>query len=194
MVEETNELIKVLIKEEKPIRINLACGQIKQEGFVGIDKVRTDATDIVFDLETYPWPIPDNCVDEVTISHFVEHVQKLEPFMDELWRIVKSPWVNKEGEKMTSKVTIICPYYSSMRAMQDPQHIRPISEATFLYYNEDWRKVNKLDHYGIRADFNFSYGYQFVPEWVSRSQETRDFAVKHYNNVITDIYVTLVKK
>lgn len=193
--EKVDEIIEKLIKEDKPVKLNIACGQQKVEGFVGVDKVRTDATDIVWDLESYPWSfVPDNCVDEVTISHFVEHVQKLEPFMDELWRIVKSPYVNKDGEKVTSKVTIICPYYSSMRAMQDPQHIRPISEASFLYYNEEWRKVNKLDHYGIRSNFDFSYGYQFVPEWASRSQETRDFAIKHYMNVITDIYVTLVKK
>lgn len=191
---QTNGLIEKLIKEEKPIKINLACGQIKMDGFIGIDKVKTDVTDIVFDLETYPWSIPDNCVDEITISHFVEHIQKLEPFMDELWRIMKGPWVNKEGEKMTSKVSIICPYYSSMRAMQDPQHVRPISEASMLYYNKDWRTANKLDHYEIKSNFDFQYGYQLVPEWANRSQEARDFAIRHYLNVITDIFFTLTKK
>lgn len=192
---EVSELIKVLIKEEKPIRINLACGQQKVEGFIGIDKVRTDATDIVFDLEQVPWSfIPDNCVDELTCSHYVEHVHDLPSFMDEIWRIVKSPWINKEGERMTSKVSIVCPYYSSMRAMQDPFHIRPISEASFLYYNEEWRKANKLDHYGIKSNFDFQYGYQLSPEWANRSQEARDFAIRHYINVITDIYFTLTKK
>jgi hypothetical protein len=191
---ETNELIKTLIKEGKPVRINLACGQVKMEGFVGIDKVKTDVTDILFDLETYPWPIPDNCVDELTCSHFIEHVSNLPSFMDEIYRIMKSPYVSKEGEKVNSKVTIICPYYSSMRAMQDPFHIRPISEASMLYYNKDWRDVNKLDHYGIKCNFDFSYGYQLVPEWANRSQEARDFAIKHYLNVITDIYFTLTKK
>lgn len=189
------EIIEKLIKEEKPIRLNIACGQKKIEGFIGIDKVKTDATDIVFDLETYPWNfIPDNCVDEIHCSHFVEHVYDLPKFMDEIYRIVKSPYVNKDGEKVSSKVTIICPYYSSMRAMQDPFHIRPISEASFLYYNKDWRTQSKLDHYGIVSDFDFNYGYQLVPEWANRSQESRDFAIKHYNNVITDIYVTLTKK
>ena len=191
---EYSELIKVLIKEEKPVRINLACGQQKQEGFIGIDKVKTDTTDIVFDLETHPWDfIPDNSVDELTCSHFVEHVRDLPSFMDEIYRVMKSPYVNKDGEKVTSKVTIICPYYSSMRAMQDPFHIRPISEASMLYYNKEWRDTNKLSHYGIQANFNFSYGYQIVPEWANRSQEARDFAIKYYINVITDIYFTLVK-
>lgn len=194
MTEDLSELIKTLIKDNKPIKINLACGQIRQEGFIGIDKVRTDATDIVLDLEEYPWSIPDNCVDELVCSHFVEHVRDLVSFMDEIYRIMKSPYVNKDGEKVTSKVTIVCPYYSSMRAMQDPFHMRPISEASFLYYNKDWRDANKLDHYGIVSNFDFSYGYQVVPEWANRSQEARDFAIKHYINIITDIFITLTKK
>lgn len=188
------DIIDQLIKECKPIKLNIACGQQKQDGFIGIDKVKTEATDIVWDLESHPWPIPDNCVDELSCSHYVEHVRDLVPFMDDLYRIMKSPWVNKEGEKVTSKVTIICPYYSSMRAMQDPFHVRPISEASFLYYNKDWRDANKLDHYGIKSNFDFSYGYQLSPEWATRSQEARDFAIRHYNNVITDIFITMTKK
>lgn len=192
---QTNNLIDNLIKEDKPVKLNIACGQIKMDGFIGIDKVKTDATDIVWDLEKYPWDfIPDNSVDELTCSHYVEHVKDLIPFIDEIYRIMKSPWVNKDGEKVNSKVTIVAPYYSSMRAMQDPFHIRPICEATFLYYNKQWRDTNKLDHYGIKSDFDFSYGYALLPEWAARSQEARDFAIKHYMNVITDIYVTLVKR
>lgn len=188
------DIIEQYKKDNKPIKVNIACGQQKMEGFIGIDKVKTDATDIVWDLETYPFPFEDNSVDEAMISHFVEHVKDLPSFMNEIYRIMKSPYVNKDGEKVTSKVTIVAPYYSSMRAMQDPFHVRPISEASFLYYNEDWRKVNKLDHYGIKSNFDFSYGYQLTPEWATRSQEARDFAIRHYNNVITDIFVTMTKK
>lgn len=124
----------------------------------------------------------------------MEHVKDLPSFMDEIHRIMKSPYVNKEGEKVTSKVTIVAPYYSSMRAMQDPFHIRPISEASMLYYNKDWRDANKLSHYGIKSNFDFSYGYSISPEWTNRSQEARDFAIKYYINVITDIYFTLTKR
>lgn len=189
-----SDIIEQYKKEGKPIKINIACGQQKLDGFIGMDKIRTEATDIVHDLDQIPWPIPDNSADEVTISHYVEHVKDLIGFMDEVYRIMKSPWINKDGEKVTSKVTVVAPYYSSMRAWQDPTHVRAISEASFLYYNEDWRKANKLDHYGIKSNFDFSYGYSLAPEWAGRSQEARDFGIKHYINVITDIYVTLVKK
>lgn len=178
------DIIEKYKKEGKPVKLNVACGQQKQEGFIGIDKVKTDAVDIIHNLESYPWPFEDNSVDEIICSHFIEHVDNQILFMDELYRIMK------QG----AKATIIAPYYTSMRAIQDPTHKRSICEASFLYYNEDWRKANKLDHYGIKSNFDFSYGYSLSPEWAARSQEARDFAIKYYWNVITDIYITLAKK
>ncbi len=178
------EIIEKYKKEGKQIRINVACGQIKMDGFIGIDKAKTDATDIIHDLETYPWPIEDNSVDEILCSHFVEHVKDLIKFVDEMHRIMK------QG----AKATIIAPYYANMRAIQDPTHVRSICEATFLYFNEGWRKANKLEHYSIASDFDFSYGYSVSPEWTNRSEEARVFAMKHYINVINDIHVVLVKR
>jgi len=178
-----NEIIEQLIKDNKPIKLNIACGQIKMEGFVGIDKTKTDTTDIVHDLEIRPWPLEDNSIDEIYCSHYVEHVHDLISFVDEMYRIMKKG----------SKATIIAPYYANMRAVQDPTHVRSICEASFLYYNKQWRDTNKLDHYGIKSDFNFSYGYMLTPDWAVRSQEARDFAIRHYNNVVSDIQIILTK-
>lgn len=178
-----------------PIKINVACGQNKQEGFIGVDKIRTDATDIVFDLETFPWSFAsDNSVDEIVCIHYVEHTKDLIKFMDEIYRIMKKPYIDKKGEEIKPKVTIIAPYYSSIRAWQDPTHVRAISEVTFMYFNKKWRDDNKLDHYGIKSDFDFTFGYQPDPAWVSRSEEARAFAIKHYINVILDIHVVLTKR
>lgn len=171
-------------KEVKPVKLNIACGQNKQEGFIGIDKVKTPAVDIVHDLEEFPWPFEDNSVDEVICSHYVEHTKDLIKFMDELWRIMK----------VGAKATIVAPYYSSIRCWQDPTHIRAISEFTFLYFNKVWREQNKLDHYGIKSDWDFTYGYAMDPAWVTRAEEARVFAMKHYINVITDIHVSLTKR
>lgn len=167
-----------------PIRLDLACGQSKREGFVGIDVVRAPGVDIVHDLESYPWPLRDGSVSEIHCSHYVEHVQLLHKFMDECHRVLVP------GGKMF----VACPYYTSMRSMQDPFHVRPISEATFLYYNKAWRDANRLDHYPIRADFDFQYGYVMAPDWATRSEEARQFAIRHYFNVVSDIHVTLTKR
>jgi SAM-dependent methyltransferase len=181
MVEEIIEQYK---KQNKPIKLNLACGQQRQEGFIGIDKVKTEATDIVHDLDDIPWPLDDNSVDEILCSHYIEHTKDLIKFVDEMHRIMK------QG----AKATIIAPYYASMRAFQDPTHVRGICESTFLYFNKGWRDANKLDHYQIVSDFDFTYGYQVSPEWATRSEDARVFAMKHYINVINDIHVILTKR
>jgi len=173
-----------MAKKDEELKIDLACGQNKKEGFLGVDIAPGEGVDVVHDLNKYPWPFKDNSVTAVNISHYVEHVPDLIKFMNELHRIMK----------VGGTCEIVAPYYSSMRAWQDPTHVRAISESTFLYFNQDWLKANRLDHYEVTADFDFSYGYVFYPEWVSRSEEARAFAVKHYINVISDIQVLLTKK
>jgi hypothetical protein len=171
-------------KEPKLIRLDLACGDNKQEGFTGVDIAKTPAVDIIADLEQFPWTFAkDNSVDEIFCSHYVEHTPDLIKFMDECWRILK----------VDGKMTVFAPYYSSIRAWQDPTHKRAISESTFLYFNREWMKQNKLEHYGIKSNFNFSYGYLVSPEWANRSEEARNFAIRNYINVVTDIQVTLTK-
>lgn len=169
-----------LIDEKK---LNLACGQNKIEGFFGIDYVKTDCTDAVVDLEWFPWPIKDTSAEDIICSHYVEHTNDLIKFMDEVYRILIP-----EG-----KIKIIAPYYNSIRCWQDPTHKRAISEATFLYFNKQWRDMNKLDHYGIKSNFNFTYGYDLDQAWANRSQEARDFAIRHYMNIINDIHIVLTK-
>lgn len=143
-------------EEKKPLRLSIACGQRKQEGWTGVDYVKTAAADIVHDLTKFPWPIEDNSVEEAECSHYVEHIpmpcacsngdaDPLLRFFDELYRVMK------DG----AKCLIVCPYYASHRAFQDPTHRRFISEHTFLYANKDWRKANLLDHYKVSADFDF---------------------------------------
>lgn len=169
------------------VKIDLACGDRKKEGFKGVDIVSLPGVDIVHDLNVYPWPFEDSSVDEINCEHFVEHLTGSEiiAFMEEVYRILKPG----------NKITIICPYYSSIRAMQDPTHKSFISENTFLYYNKGWRDQSKLTHYPIKCDFDFGLGYNITnPRWAMASDEARTFAIAHYNNVVDDIIVTLTKR
>lgn len=172
------------IQPVQPVRYNLACGNNKQDGFIGIDQVKTLATDIVMDLETFPWAIESDSTDELYCSHYVEHTRDLILFMDECHRILKTG----------CKMMIIAPYYSSMRACQDPTHKRSICEVTFMYFNKGWRVQNGLDHYDIKSDFDFTYGYSFYPEWLSKHEEARNYAILHYWNVVSDIQIVLTKR
>lgn len=165
------------------MKLDIACGQNKQKGFKGVDIVSGPNIDFVCDLEKFPWEqFPDNSVEEIYCSHYLEHTSDLMKFMDEIWRICE------DG----AKVTFISPYYSSIRAWQDPTHKRIISEATFMYFNKDWRIANKLEHYPIKSDFKMEKIFLFFnPPWDKKSEEARQFAQQHYWNVVSDILAEL---
>ncbi len=94
----------------------------KQKGFKGVDIDSGPDVDFVWDLERYPWePFKDNTLNEIYIAHYAEHMKDLVKFMDEVWRIGESG----------AKVTIVAPYYTSMRAWQDPTSMRPLTEASW---------------------------------------------------------------
>lgn len=183
------DVIKFRVGKKKfeflhPFRINLACGQNKTKEFFGVDIAKAPGVDLVYDLERFPWPFPDNSVDEAFCNHYIEHTKDIIKFMDEVYRILRPG----------ASITIRAPYYNSMRAWQDPTHTRVISEATFLYYNKEWRVINKMDHYPIKSDFDYTFSYNFMPDWAMRSEDARAFAIKHYTNVVSDIQIILTKR
>jgi SAM-dependent methyltransferase len=180
----TVETPVVEVPAKKLIKLDIACGQNKQKDFIGVDIAKIEGVDVVHDLEIYPWPFEDESVEEAFCSHYIEHVGDLIKFMNELYRILTPG----------AKCIFLAPYYTSVRCWQDPTHKNAISEHTFLYYNEGWRKVNKLDHYNINCDFDFSYGYIVDPSFASRAKEAQEFAIKHYWNVVSDIQVTVIKR
>lgn len=165
------------------MKLDIACGQSKQPGFKGVDIAPGPGVDFVWDLEKFPWePFKDNSVTEVYVSHYAEHTKDLMAFMNEIWRICE------DG----AKVTILGPYYTSIRAWQDPTHTRVLSEATWLYYNKNWREINKLDHYPINCDFDVTNLILFFNEpWNQKSDEAKRFATQHYFNVVSDMLTEL---
>jgi hypothetical protein len=191
-------------KEPKVLKLSLACGDRKPEGFKGVDIAKTESADYVQDLLKFPWSqFGDNSVDEIECSHFIEHIPHGDgyhdpffQFFDEIYRILKPAEFDPANPNIPVKgfANFVAPYYSSMRAWQDPTHQRAISEASFLYLNKQWRIDNKLDHYPVSCDFDFTYGYLIGQQWQSRNQEAQSFAVGNYINAVSDIQVTLVKR
>jgi hypothetical protein len=199
-----SKVAKKPAKKDKVIKLSLACGNNKPEGFLGVDIAKTKSSDYVQDLLKFPWKqFKDNSVDEIECSHFVEHIphgngynDPFFQFFDEIHRILKPAEFSPDNPNIPIKgfASITCPYYSSMRAWQDPTHQRAISEASFLYLNKKWREDQHLDHYPVKCDFDFSYGYAVSPDWQNRSDDTRNFATAHYINIVNDIQVILTKR
>ena len=165
---------KVGTPKKDMTKLDLGCGDNKREGFFGIDKFKTASTDLVHDLFKFPWPIESDSVEEIHCSHFFEHVPAAtrKPFVEEIHRVLK-----KAG-----KATLITPMGD--RAYQDPTHQwPPIVPGSFLYYNQEWLKQNKLEHgdYKTTSDFDFTYGYNLNPVITARNQEYQQYALQFYN-------------
>lgn len=181
--------LKLARRTAPDLKLDLGCGQVPREGFTGVDLYGDPA--IKCDLLKFPWPWAANSVAEVHSSHFLEHVPgHLRPkLIEELYRVLK----------VGAQATIVVPYWSSMRAVQDYTHQwPPICEASFLYFNKDWRAANKLTHglYALTCDFDFTYGYHGIPaqELTGRGEDFMRFASAHYVNVIADLQVVLTKR
>jgi len=171
------------------LKLNLGSGKTKMDGFVGVDSYADSGADIICDLTVYPWPWPDNSVDEVHASHFLEHLSGLEriPFFNELWRIMKPG----------ATATFVTPHWASIRAIQDPTHKwPPVCESFYMYLNAAWRESQELEHYlGLTCDFEpAAPGYNVGPPWAQRSVEARDFALAYHINVAADLHQVLTKK
>lgn len=191
--------IQKILQESKDktgsIKLDLACGSSKREdGYIGVDISEDTTADIIWDLNQYPWPFEDNSIDEIYCSNYVEHIphdiqngSKLDgliQFMNECYRILKPD----------GKMTILAPYYTSMRAYGDPTHVRFICDFTFYYYNKEWRDSNKLSHYGITTDFDAIINYHVNDEMALRSETVRNKAFQEDWNAIDDIMVELTKR
>jgi predicted SAM-dependent methyltransferase len=176
-----------------PRKLDLACGQRKHEGFVGVD-VAGDA-DIVHDLLRTPWPFRADTVEEVVCSHFVEHIPHYRPefggvdgwwvFFNELYRVCKHD----------AKLTFVHPYAKHERAFWDPTHTRYVHEMTWYYLDVKWREAQGLDHYTAACDFEIHgsgiQGMGLPTDIATRSEDHQQFARQHYWNVIPDLQVEL---
>lgn len=164
------------------IRLDLACGERKQEGFLGVDVKGVKDVDIVANLEAYPWDFESDSVMEIRASHYLEHTKDIKSFMEECYRILAQGGI----------ATFTCPYYTSIRATMDFTHTRFISENTFLYFNQPWLKSQLLSHYNITCDFDIEVvKYAYGTNWEARANDAREWARVHYNNVVQDIIVQL---
>ncbi|MCA9333608.1 hypothetical protein KC963_01015, partial [Candidatus Saccharibacteria bacterium] len=60
--------------KQAPLKLSLACGDHKPDGFKGVDIIKTASADYKVDLLKFPWkPFKNNSVDEIECSNFVEH-------------------------------------------------------------------------------------------------------------------------
>ena len=201
------------------LKLDLACGNNKREGYVGIDIAQTDAVDYIVDLRVFPWPIESESAEEINCGHYIEHIKHDNVALDLKQILDKSNSFEEFKENVNSqdflapqdgfikfinevyrilkpggKVYLVAPYWSSHRSVGDPTHARLIADSTFWYLDKGWMEENLLKHYGIECDFEVDLSYYIDNEMTLKSEPVRNKAFTHDLNTILDLIIELTKR
>ena len=107
------------------MKLNLGSGGCPLKGYCNID-ISLKAADLgcVCDLDRTPWPFSDASVDEIRMSHCLEHLANHNAAMREAYRILKPG----------SSAFVSVPHFTWQLAYADPTHKHFFAYPTFLYY------------------------------------------------------------
>lgn len=169
----------------QPARLDIGCGEAKREGFIRVCHGKAPWADICRNL-TDPWPWAADSVEEIHCRRTIEYIDgpRRVPFMEEMFRVMK----------VGAKAAIFVPYWSSVRAIQDPfLAFPPLCEQSFLHFNKEWREQNGVA-YPIKADFHLTAGHYVEPDLEARVVEYRAFVSKHWLNTAHEMQVVLTKR
>lgn len=175
-----------------PIRLDIGCGPNKKAGFLGVDAIKFDGVDAVFNAGRDPWPYSDSSVDEIHASHFLEHLTNLDGKWERVHFFNEAHRVLKPGAPMT----LIFPHWASNRYYGDPTHKEPFSEMGFYYLSKEWRAGNAphtdAQHApGMYAcDFECTWGYAMHQSLLTRNGEYQQFAMQFWLEARQDVHAT----
>lgn len=135
-------------------RLNLGCGYSADADpdVVNLDSHPYPGVQVVHDVDTHPWPFPDQHFTQVRAVQLFEHLADPVGFMREAHRVLEPG-----GELL-----IVVPHWRSENAYTDPTHVRFCTERTFDYWCEGT---------ALHAQFGLSYadGAVFTRELVVRT-------------------------
>jgi len=169
------------------MKLNIGAGCRPEKGFKSLDIDPETYPDYLADLENDDClkAIKDDSVDEVIMSHIFEHIRNIHGFMKELYRVCK------DG----AKIVITCPYWSHRTAVEDPTHVRFMTEKSMMYFNKD---TTGSDGRHFCKDYDFKVEKIIMypdPEYAGLPSEELKEAASKYLNVIQAVSYTLkVKK
>ena len=120
------------------MRLNLGCGDVHIDGYLNVDKEAGCLPDKIQDLEIFPWDFKDDSVDQIILSHVLEHLGQTSQIylliIKELYRICKTG----------AKIAVTVPHPRHDDFLTDPTHVRPILPGQFYMYskrhNKEWRE------------------------------------------------------
>jgi SAM-dependent methyltransferase len=97
------------------------------EGYIGVDKIKFNNKDLVFDLDEPNWPFKDESVGVFRLQDALEHLKNPLQTMKEIYRcLAPFGWV-----------LIEVPSTDGRGAFQDPTHVSFWNSNSFWYYTKE---------------------------------------------------------
>ena len=179
------------------MKLNLGCGNKIMEGYVNVDKFNLYNIDINHDLEKIPYPFETESVEEIILSHVLEHIgQDPNVFIEilkEFYRICKNQ----------ALINIAVPHPRHEAFISDPTHVRPITVLGLSLFDKDlnkkWEKngaansplalIHKVN-FKIE-DINYDIDADILAKFKTGEIDKAklDYMIKHYNNVVNQIII-----
>ena len=180
-------------------KLNLGCGNRIIPGCINVDKESYYNPDVVWDLEVTLWPFETSSIDEIYMSHVLEHLgadtRVFLNIMKELYRILKN----------NGKIFISVPHPRSDDFLNDPTHVRPVTPTMMSLFS---KKANReaLDHNGANTPLALyldvdleieAVSFTMDPAWKVKydagifSDADMEEAVRAYNNVVSEIQMRI---
>ena len=134
--------------EEEDLRLHLGCGGKHFDGYVNVDIWITDATDVISDITSLPWP--DNAANIIESYHVIEHIshKKVKDTLVDWHRVLKPG----------GKLVLECPHFD---------------EAIREYLSGDETRL--LNIFGRQRSEGDTHLYGFNPERLMRLLEEVGF-------------------
>lgn len=123
-------------------KLNLGSGEFPKEGFVNVDW--RSSADVKHDLNSVPYPFPDNTFDSVEADHVLEHLNNPFLIMREVHRITKP----------NGSVKIRVPHFS--RGFVHPEHSHGFGASFPLYLDPSFKGDYLGTHYELK-EMRFSW-------------------------------------
>lgn len=181
------------------MRLNLGCGDKRMAGWRNVDKIAMCNPDEVVDLERLPWPWPDDSVDEILLSHVLEHIGQTPDIylgiIKEIYRVCRDD----------AKITIVVPHPRHDHFLQDPTHVRVVTpEGLNMFSQASNRRL--IARGGANTPLGIYLGVDLAVEsaefdlddrWLSRLQRGEitetdvQYAQKTYFNVISQTTIVM---
>lgn len=177
------------------MKLNLGCGNKIYDGYVNVDKFDIYNVDIKHDLEKFPYPFEDNSVEEIILSHVLEHIgQDPDIFikiLKEFYRICKNE----------ALIKIAVPHPRHDDFLSDPTHVRPVTVLGLSLFdkslNEKWEKSGAantplalIHHVNFKVEnVNYQIEADIMKQYESGEigKSKLDEMIKRNNNVVKQI-------